>query len=88
MPFLNCMNLVRRHVPAGLVQVVRRLSLLPPQGSDFGFGEQVGRDIVLFVQSREHRQDLRCTGGVAAIHPQQLHQPEFSRSNHEHAAIH
>ena len=50
MPFLNRMNQLSCHVPAGLVQVVRRLSLSAPQGSDFGFGVQVDRDVVLFVQ--------------------------------------
>ena len=93
MTFLNRMNLVSRHVRAGLVPLARRRFVTAArdsasQASDSGLGEQVARDTVPFVRSLEHLQDLRCSGDVAAIHPQQRHQSEFLRSNHEHAAIH
>ena len=93
MPSLNRMNQLNRDVPAGLVQAACRRFVTAArdsasQPSDSGLGAQVERDTVPFVRRLEHLQDLRCSGDVAAIHPQQLHQPEFSRSNHEHAAIH
>lgn len=79
------MNQVGRHVPAGLLQVVAPTLFVTAarnsanQGNDSGLGEQNDRDVVLFVQSGEHLQDFGCTGDVAAIHPQQLHQPELSK---------